>query len=91
MNDKQKQILLKTARDSVEAVIKETASPKPQSDDQQLNAPLGCFVTLKNKDKLRGCIGQFTSDKPLIKLISEMARSSGVYLCRLRLFPGVWQ
>lgn len=76
MNDKQKQILLKTARDSVQAVIKGLPSPKSDSDDRDLNAPLGCFVTLKNKDNLRGCIGQFTSDKPLIELVCEMARAS---------------
>jgi len=31
---------------------------------------------LKNNGALRGCIGQFVSDKPLIRLISEMAVSS---------------
>ncbi len=48
----------------------------PQSDDHQLNAHCGCFVTLKNQDRLRGCIGQFTADKPLIELIAEMAKAS---------------
>ncbi|GAI85248.1 unnamed protein product, partial [marine sediment metagenome] len=66
MDDKQKQTLLKVARDTVEAVIKAEPSQKPQSDDPELNAPCGCFVTLKNQDRLRGCIGQFTSDSPLI-------------------------
>lgn len=76
MNDQQKDTLLKVARDTVEAVIRQQACPKPESDDPELNAPCGCFVTLKNHDRLRGCIGQFISDAPLIELVAEMAKAS---------------
>ena len=76
MNDVQKQILLKVARDTVEAVIKGEPTEAPQSDDPELNAPCGCFVTLKNHSRLRGCIGQFISESPLIELVAEMAKSS---------------
>jgi uncharacterized protein len=76
MNDQQKKTLLKVARDTVEAVVRKKPTPKPQSDDPELNAPRGCFVTLKNRDRLRGCIGQFTSEAPLIELVAEMARAS---------------
>ncbi|HUW20470.1 MAG TPA: AmmeMemoRadiSam system protein A [Sedimentisphaerales bacterium] len=76
MDDKQKQTLLKMARDTVEAVVTGGSSPGPQSDDPELNAHCGCFVTLKNHGRLRGCIGQFTSDLPLIGLIVEMAKAS---------------
>jgi len=76
MNDAQKQTLLKAARDTVEAVIKREPTQKPQSDDPELNAQCGCFVTLKNHGQLRGCIGQFISDKPLIELVVDMAKAS---------------
>jgi len=76
MNDAQKQILLKVARDTVEAVIRREPIENPQSDDPELNAPCGCFVTLKNQGRLRGCIGQFISESPLIELVAEMAKSS---------------
>ena len=76
MNDAQKQILLKVARDTVEAVISGEPGQKPQSDDPELNAPCGCFVTLKNHGRLRGCIGQFTSESPLIELVGQMAKAS---------------
>ena len=76
MNAQQKQTLLKVARDTVEAVIRKTDISKPESDDPELNAPCGCFVTLKNHGRLRGCIGQFTSDSPLIELVAEMAKAS---------------
>jgi AmmeMemoRadiSam system protein A len=76
MNDTQKQTLLKVARDTVEAIITGGAAPKPESDDPELNAHCGCFVTLKNKGRLRGCIGRFISDIPLIELVVEMAKAS---------------
>jgi AmmeMemoRadiSam system protein A len=76
MNNTQKQTLLKVARDTVKAVIAGGALPKPKSGDPELNAPCGCFVTLKNRGQLRGCIGQFTSDRPLIELVVEMAKAS---------------
>ncbi len=76
MNDTQKQTLLKVARDTVKAVIRREPTETPQSDDSELNAPCGCFVTLKNHGRLRGCIGQFTSDSPLIELVGQMAKSS---------------
>ncbi len=76
MNENQKQTLLKVARDTVEAVIKGEPIENPQSDDPELNAPCGCFVTLKNHGRLRGCIGQFTSESPLIELVADMAKAS---------------
>ncbi|NIP25696.1 MAG: AmmeMemoRadiSam system protein A [Phycisphaerae bacterium] len=76
MKDTQKQTLLKVARDTVEAIITGRAAPKPESDDPELNAHCGCFVTLKNKGRLRGCIGRFISDIPLIELVVEMAKAS---------------
>jgi len=76
MNDNQKQTLLKIARDTVEAIITGGSVQKPKSDDPELNTHCGCFVTLKNQDRLRGCIGQFTSDSPLIELVVEMAKAS---------------
>jgi len=76
MNDVQKQTLLAVARDTVEAVTTNRPMPKPKSDDPELNAHCGCFVTLKNKGRLRGCIGQFISERPLIELVSQMAKAS---------------
>ena len=76
MNEAQKKTLLKTAHDTVEAVITGKPVARPESDDPQLNAPCGCFVTLKNRGRLRGCIGQFISVIPLIELVGEMAKAS---------------
>lgn len=73
MNENQKKILLETARKTVEAAVVGKKIDRPKSDDPELNTHCGCFVTLKNKGELRGCIGQFVSNKPLIELVSDMA------------------
>jgi AmmeMemoRadiSam system protein A len=76
VNEQQKHILLVVVRDTVRAVIAGTDVPAPNTDDPELQAACGCFVTLKNGDQLRGCIGQFVSDKPLIQLVVDMAVAS---------------
>lgn len=76
MNDEQKQTLLMVAKEGLVASITGKGIFTPTSLDAELNAMCGCFVTFKNHDELRGCIGHFTSDKPLIELVSEMAVAS---------------
>ena len=76
MNDEQKKTLLKVARDTVRAVVNGLEPPQASSDDPELNAHCGCFVTLKNGERLRGCIGNFISEGPLIELVIEMANAS---------------
>lgn len=78
MTDKQKKILLETARNAVLAAVSHGEMIPPKSSDPQLNAGLGCFVTLKNGGTLRGCIGQFTSDAPLIETVARMAWAAAV-------------
>ncbi|MEN8128060.1 MAG: AmmeMemoRadiSam system protein A [Planctomycetota bacterium] len=79
MNEQQKKTLLKVAKDTVAAAVSGKAVYEPTSDDPMLLAEVGCFVTLKNGPQLRGCIGQFTADKPLIEMVCQMAVSSSVY------------
>ncbi|MFH1369920.1 MAG: AmmeMemoRadiSam system protein A [Planctomycetota bacterium] len=84
MNESQKHALLKVARDSVEAAIKQNPLPKVEaargelveSNDPDLATHCGCFVTLKNGGRLRGCIGQFIADRPLVNMVLEMAKAS---------------
>jgi AmmeMemoRadiSam system protein A len=78
MDEVQKNTLLRVARDTVKAVVCGTSRAQASSDDPALNAPCGCFVTLKTHEHLRGCIGQFISDCPLIELVAEMAEASAL-------------
>jgi AmmeMemoRadiSam system protein A len=76
MDSHKQRTLLETAKAAIVAAITGGSPPRVQSDDPELNAPCGCFVTIKNGEHLRGCLGQFESHSPLIHLISEMAASS---------------
>lgn len=76
MNKNQKQLLLRTAKQTVEAAVRRLPIPATATDDKELKIPFGCFVTLKNGQDLRGCIGQFVADEPLIEMVSQMAVSS---------------
>ena len=76
MNDANKRTLLKLACDTVRAAINNDKLPQAESAEPDLNANCGCFVTLKNNGRLRGCIGQFISDCSLIELVREMAKAS---------------
>ncbi len=77
MNQTQRNLLLKAAKEAVRAAVKGLPRPPlPKVDDPELTEPRGCFVTLKNGEELRGCIGQFEADRPLIEMVSRLAVSS---------------
>ena len=76
MDTQAKKILLEIARNSVEAAVKREPTSDIFSDLPELQEKQGAFVTLKVHNQLRGCIGSFTSDLPLYKLVSEMAVSA---------------
>lgn len=78
MDDARRQVLLRIVRDVVKAVVSGSPRPEFACDDPALLAPCGCFVTLKTAGRLRGCIGQFISDCPLVELVAEMAEASAV-------------
>ena len=79
MNDLQKKTLLKVAKDIIAAAVAGKPVYDPSTDDVGLLAEQGCFVTLKNGEQLRGCIGQFVADKPLIEMVCQMAVSSSMH------------
>jgi uncharacterized protein len=79
MDSQKQRTLLEIAKAAIVAAISGDRPPKPQVEDPELNAPCGCFVTIKNGERLRGCLGQFESRGPLANLISEMAASSATH------------
>ena len=76
MEETAKKILLEIARKSVASAVKKEPAPDFSYDHPDIQAKQGVFVTIKNRRKLRGCIGRFVSDIPLYKLVSEVAISS---------------
>ena len=68
-----RQTLLTLARSSVTHAV--TGDPPPQAPppSEILTAQRGCFVTLTNAGRLRGCIGTFSPHGPLAAMIPQMA------------------
>ncbi|MGQ9618570.1 MAG: AmmeMemoRadiSam system protein B [Candidatus Aminicenantia bacterium] len=72
LTEGQKEKLLKIARDSIEAFVKEGKIIELKEDDPIINTKTGVFVTLKEHGMLRGCIG-FT--EPLFPLYQGVQRA----------------
>lgn len=68
--------LLKLAREAIINCVHEAPPKNKEVTDENLQSHQGCFVSIKINGVLRGCIGNFTSEKPLFKLIQEMAVSA---------------
>ncbi|KPJ63110.1 MAG: hypothetical protein AMS15_01770 [Planctomycetes bacterium DG_23] len=76
MDKKYKKELLSIARQAVEAAVRGEKLPELKSTTEELQTKSGVFVTIKNKGRLRGCLGQFTSELPLYQTVTEMAVAS---------------
>ena len=68
--------LVSLARSAVEAEVTGEPMSRPQRPTGILAERRGCFVTLTNKDHLRGCIGTFYPREPLGELIVEMGQAA---------------
>jgi AmmeMemoRadiSam system protein A len=76
LTKKEQKELLKMARDTIVSYVTFGKIPAVEMTSKGLNLEVGCFVTIKQHGELRGCIGNFVSDKPLYKLVQEMALSA---------------
>ncbi len=78
LSDESKKELLRSVRSAVADAVNGRTPAEIPSDNPELQVKAGCFVTLKNKGRLRGCLGRFTSEEPLWKTAREMAAVSAV-------------
>ncbi len=68
--------LLIIAREAITHKINgDDYSPTPR-EEKALNERSGCFVTIKQSGKLRGCIGNFQSQQPLFREVATMAEAA---------------
>ncbi len=76
LTEKEKQILLKLARDTVASHLNGREAPSPPSEPGILGEKRGAFVCVKKQGDLRGCIGYIQAIKPLAMTIAEMAEAA---------------
>lgn len=65
--------LLRIARESIVESVCPGCAAEMKVGSGNLLAKSGCFVTIKIRGRLRGCIGTFISEKPLYETVREMA------------------
>jgi len=76
LNSADRKLLLQLAREAITAAVTTGKIKVHEVTEARLLGPQGCFVTIKRQGALRGCIGNFSSDKPLYLLVQEMAASA---------------
>lgn len=78
MDDAQRQVLLRAARNAIAASVYvdvERVDPLERADPA-LMQPAGAFVSLHKGQDLRGCIGTFQADLPIARTVRDMAVSA---------------
>lgn len=68
--------LIAIARENLESYIGLGKKKKFTETSEGMLTQCGAFVTLKIAERLRGCIGNFTSDKPVYQLVADLAIES---------------
>jgi AmmeMemoRadiSam system protein A len=79
LTKKEQKELLKIARETIGGFIATGKVPMVERVSAGLHDQNGCFVTIKQRGQLRGCIGNFISEKPLYNLVQEMAVSAATH------------
>ncbi|KAH3743186.1 AMMECR1 protein [Pelomyxa schiedti] len=79
LNTEQRRFLMKMARQVAECTLENRDYGSFDAEARALHLDCqcgGCFVTYKNHGKLRGCIGCFSPDDPLYKVVISRAKAS---------------
>ena len=66
--------LVKLARAAVRSQVTGNPMPPLEASGGVLTEKRGCFVTLTNRGRLRGCIGTFMPNQPLAQMVTVMGR-----------------
>ena len=69
-------VLVRLARQAVAAAVVGGTLPSLPNPTGVLAEKRGCFVTLTNRGRLRGCIGTFHPRQALVRTIVEMGRAA---------------
>jgi hypothetical protein len=85
-NPEDKKQLLQIARLTVDSYVKKRTVPEVNTTElpPDLKIPCGAFVTLHKEGNLRGCIGRFSPDEPLYKVVQDMAVASSTQDSRFK-------
>jgi len=80
----EKSYLLRLARESLHAAVREHTMPAPRDVPAALENRAGAFVSLHKHQALRGCVGFVTPSDCLYKTVMEAARAAALHDTRFR-------
>jgi hypothetical protein len=72
----EKATLFSIARESILAALKGQAPPPAGTLTDHLRIKRGVFVTLMNRGRLRGCIGNFGQEQSIAEMVQQMAAAA---------------
>lgn len=84
MSESSRKLLLEITRDAMTDAVNGRPLSEEPVDDPELQGHQGAFVTLNIGGQLRGCIGQFTADRPLYQVVRGMALAAALRDTRFR-------
>lgn len=78
LSEAEQKCLLRLARQAIEAAVLNTEVAAFDCAEGALTERPGAFVTLHKSGRLRGCIGNIESPRPLFQTVCECARSAAL-------------
>jgi AmmeMemoRadiSam system protein B/AmmeMemoRadiSam system protein A len=78
LNKEEKKKLLEIAKLSIIEAVTGKRQFLPNVTEERLKENCGAFVTIKENNQLRGCIGYIQAVKPLYETIKDVAKSAAV-------------
>jgi len=78
-NQKQRELLLRIARETIASYLKSGKKPDFEITDPMLQEDRGVFVTIHKSGMLRGCIGNILPREPLWQAVRNMAIESAFH------------
>lgn len=78
LNKEEKKKLLEIARFSIIEAVTGKKQFYPNVTEEKLKENCGAFVTIKESNQLRGCIGYIQAVKPLYETVKDVAKSAAV-------------
>ena len=73
LTEARREELLALARTTIAEYLETGETPDYETGNPALTRRSGAFVTLKEHDELRGCIGHTQADRPLYQVVQQMA------------------
>jgi len=78
LDNRAKQVLLEIARKALRVAAERREPLEELSQDVAQGESTGAFVTLRKRGRLRGCIGQIGTGRPLAEVVAHSAKSAAL-------------